>query len=63
MTETDHRPALTARQYSLLDTTSKLLGLGLVAAGLEAGGATPTGFALAVVGAACATATVFISHE
>jgi len=55
--------ALTARQYRLLDTTSKLAGLGLVAAGLDAGGATPTGLALAVAGAACATATVFISHE
>jgi hypothetical protein len=55
--------ALTARQYRLLDTTTKLVGLGLVAAGLDAGGATPTGFALAVVGACCATATVFISNE
>jgi hypothetical protein len=56
-------PTLTARQYRLLDTTTKLVGLALVAAGLDAGGATPTGFALAVVGALCATATVFISHE
>jgi hypothetical protein len=56
-------PTLTARQYRLLDTTTKLVGLGLVAAGLDAGGATPTGFALAVAGALCATATVFISHE
>jgi len=62
MTDTNG-PALTTRQYSLLDTTSKLVGLGLVAAGLDAGGATPTGLALAVVGAACATATVFIAHE
>jgi len=54
---------LTARQYSLLDTTSKLVGLGLVALGLDAGGATPAGLALAVAGAVCATATVFISHE
>jgi hypothetical protein len=55
--------ALTARQYRLLDTTTKLVGLGLVAAGLDAGGATPTGFALAVAGALCATATVFMSYE
>jgi len=62
MTDVD-ATALTDRQYRLLDTTSKLVGLGLVAAGLDAGGGTPVGFALAVVGACCATATVFISHE
>ena len=60
MTDT---PTHTARQYRLLDTTTKLVGLALVAAGLDAGGATPAGFALAVAGALCATATVFISHE
>ncbi|WP_146418070.1 hypothetical protein [Haloarcula hispanica] len=54
---------LTERQYRLLDTTSKLVGLVLVAAGLEIGGSTPTGIALAIVGAACATATVFITNE
>jgi hypothetical protein len=54
---------LTARQYRLLDTTSKLVGLGLVAAGLEVGGSTPAGIALAIAGAACATATVFITNE
>ncbi|KAA9406901.1 MULTISPECIES: hypothetical protein [Haloarcula] len=54
---------LTERQYRLLDTTSKLVGLVLVAAGLEVGGSTPTGIALAIVGAACATATVFITNE
>jgi len=55
--------SLTKRQYRLLDTTSKLVGLGLVAAGLEVGGGTPTGIALALAGAACATATVFITNE
>ncbi|MDS0222969.1 hypothetical protein NDI54_16610 [Haloarcula sp. S1AR25-5A] len=54
---------LTERQYRLLDTTSKLVGLGLVAAGLEVGGSTPAGIVLAVAGAACATATVFITNE
>jgi hypothetical protein len=54
---------LTERQYRLLDTTSKLVGLGLVAAGLEVGGSTPTGIVLAIAGAACATATVFITNE
>ncbi|MFB6102538.1 MAG: hypothetical protein ABEJ73_08215 [Haloplanus sp.] len=55
--------AMTERQYSLVDTASKLVGLGLVAVGLDVGGATPAGLALAVAGAACATATVFIPHE
>jgi hypothetical protein len=55
--------ALTERRYRLLDTTSKLLGLGLVAAGLEVGGSTPLGLLLAIVGTACATMTVFVSHE
>ncbi|AAV46145.1 unknown [Haloarcula marismortui ATCC 43049] len=54
---------LTERQYRLLDTTSKLVGLALVAAGLEVGGGTLAGIALAIVGAACATATVFITNE
>jgi len=54
---------LTERQYRRLDTASKLLGLGLVALGLEAGGSTPTGFALAAAGCLCATATVFLTHE
>ncbi|AUG47587.1 hypothetical protein BVU17_08680 [Haloarcula taiwanensis] len=54
---------LSERQYRLLDTTSKLVGLALVAAGLEVGGSTSTGIALAVAGTACATATVFITNE
>jgi hypothetical protein len=54
---------LTHRQYRLLDTASKLAGVGLVAAGLEAGGSTPAGLALAVAGTACATLTVFLTHE
>jgi len=55
--------ALSERQYRVLDAASKLLGLGLVAVGLEVGGSTPTGFVLAVAGVACATATVFLTHE
>ena len=55
--------ALTERRYRRLDIASKLLGLALVAAGLEAGGSTPTGLLLAVVGTACATFTVFLSYE
>ncbi|WP_251343325.1 hypothetical protein [Haloplanus halophilus] len=65
MTETDPPVSLSLsdRRYSLLDTASKLLGLGLVAVGLDAGGGTPVGLALAVVGAACATATAFVTNE
>jgi hypothetical protein len=55
--------ALSERQYRLLDTASKLLGLGLVAVGLDVGGSTPTGFALAAAGVLCATLTVFLTHE
>ncbi|GAB6861368.1 hypothetical protein ACFR97_12875 [Haloplanus litoreus] len=65
MTEADApiRVSLPARTYSLLDTASKLLGLGLVAAGLDAGGGTPVGLALAATGALCATVTVFVTNE
>lgn len=55
--------ALSERQYRLLDTASKLLGVGLVAVGLDVGGSTPTGFALAVAGVFCATLTVILTHE
>ncbi|WP_251330508.1 hypothetical protein [Haloplanus pelagicus] len=65
MTETDPlvRLPLSDREYSLLDTASKLLGLGLVAVGLDVGGGTAAGLALAVAGAVCATATVFVTNE
>lgn len=56
-------PPLSERRYRLLDTTSKLFGLALVAAGLEVGGSTPEGLVLAVAGTACATFTVFLSYE
>jgi hypothetical protein len=49
--------------YRRVDTASKLLGLGLVAAGLEVGGGSATGLLLAAVGTVCATITVFINNE
>lgn len=55
--------SISRRTYRRLDTGSKLLGLALVAVALEIGGDSPTGLALAVVGAMCATATVFINNE
>ncbi|MDS0261231.1 hypothetical protein NDI56_17665 [Haloarcula sp. S1CR25-12] len=57
------RPALTESRYRLIDTASKLVGLALVAAGLDVGGSTPAGLALALAGTACATLTVFLSYE
>jgi len=57
------RVELSARMYRHLDRASKLLGVGLVALGLDAGGDTLTGVALGVVGAALALATVFVRRE
>ena len=54
---------LSPGRYRLLDRASKLGGLALVAAGLEVGGSTPTGLALAGVGTFLAVITVFIDHE
>ncbi|QSG14773.1 hypothetical protein [Halapricum desulfuricans] len=53
--------ALSARTYSRLDTASKLLGLALVAAGLEVGPTGSAGATLVVVGIAIGTITVFIT--
>lgn len=54
---------LPAHTYRRIDRASKLGGLALVAVGLEVGGGTIEGFALAVVGAALATITVFIEQQ
>ncbi len=68
MTEADstHSPtlSLTPEQYRHLDRASKLLGVGLVALGLDAGGDTAVGLTLGAVGVAVALATVFVRrHE
>ncbi|WP_135807019.1 hypothetical protein [Halorussus marinus] len=55
--------ALSARTYRHLDRASKLLGVGLVALGLDAGGDTLAGLALGAVGAALALATVFLRRD
>lgn len=52
--------AVPARTYRLLDCATKLGGVGLVAAGLEVGGATPPGLALGACGAAVGLSTIFI---
>jgi len=53
--------ALSPRTYSRLDTASKLLGLALIAAGLEVGPTSTSGATLALVGIAIGTITVFIT--
>lgn len=52
---------LSPRAYRLVDRVTKLTGVALVAGGLEAGGATPTGLALGAVGTGLAVTTVFLS--
>ncbi|WP_136591774.1 hypothetical protein [Salinigranum halophilum] len=54
--------ALSGRQYRWLDRASKLLGVALIAAGLEVGGSTPAGIALALLGVACGLTTVLIDN-
>lgn len=56
------RPLVTLRPrtYRWVDRLTKLLGVALVAAGLEAGGETATGLVLAALGVAIGLATVCI---
>ncbi|MEF8843320.1 MAG: hypothetical protein V5A62_17125 [Haloarculaceae archaeon] len=54
---------LSARTYRHVDVATKLLGVGLLALGLELGGSSPTGIALGVAGAAFALTTVFLGRE
>jgi hypothetical protein len=49
----------TARQR-WFDRATKLVGVGLIAAGLNAGGSTPRGIALAVAGVAIGLSTVVL---
>ena len=52
---------LTGRQYRWLDRVTKLLGVGLIAGGLEAGGSTLTGMVLAICGVLIGISTVVIT--
>ncbi|WP_396613595.1 hypothetical protein ACH9L7_16810 (plasmid) [Haloferax sp. S1W] len=69
MTDTDTGVAptrgveLSAQTYRHLDRASKLLGVGLVALGLDMGGDTVFGVALGLLGAALALTTVFLQIE
>ncbi|MEF8775255.1 MAG: hypothetical protein V5A43_01975 [Haloarculaceae archaeon] len=49
--------------YRRVDTATKVVGLALVAAGLEVGTGTPAGLLLAVTGTVSATITVLINNE
>ena len=57
------RPALSPRAYRHLDRATKLVGVALVAAGLNAGGDTLTGLTLGVCGALLALTTVFVRSD
>lgn len=54
---------LSRRQYRWLDRATKLLGVALIAVGLEVGGGTILGIGLAAVGVAFGLTTVIIDHE
>lgn len=55
-----NRPALDPSTARRFDRIAKLLGVGLVALGLEIGGGTAWGLVLGVAGALLALATVFV---
>jgi len=51
---------LSVSQYRWLDRVTKLLGVALIAAGLEVGGETTAGIVLAVLGVAIGLLTVLV---
>lgn len=57
------RLALAPRRYRWLDRMTKLLGVTLIAGGLDAGGGTLTGIALALLGVAFGLSTVIINKQ
>jgi hypothetical protein len=54
---------LSPRRYRWADRATKLAGVGLIAAGLDAGGGTPAGLGLAAFGVALGLATVLIDKQ
>lgn len=54
---------LPARQYRWLDRVTKLLGVGLIAVGLEVGGSTLEGIALAAAGVCIGLSTVLLRSD
>ncbi|WP_123533318.1 hypothetical protein [Halosimplex salinum] len=61
--EVRHAVTMSARRYRWLDRLTKLAGVALIAAGLEVGGDTLPGVALAALGVALGLATVLISKQ
>ncbi|WP_226013387.1 hypothetical protein [Halomicrobium salinisoli] len=60
MADARQRPVLDPTTYRWVDRLTKLVGVALVAGGLEAGGHTFGGVALGLAGAALAVSTVFV---
>lgn len=56
-------PELSGRSYRWLDRLSKLAGVVLIAAGLDVGGGTVAGLALAAAGVTLGLLTVFITEQ
>lgn len=54
---------LSARRYRWLDRATKLVGVGLIAGGLEVGGGTAAGIALAAAGVTIGLATTVLETE
>ncbi|QLH77759.1 hypothetical protein HZS55_10795 [Halosimplex rubrum] len=54
---------VTERSYRWIDRLSKLLGVALIAIGLDTGGDTAAGIALAATGVACGLATIFVAKQ
>jgi hypothetical protein len=54
---------VTERSYRWIDRLSKLLGVALIAIGLDTGGDTLVGIAFAAGGVACGLATIFVSKQ
>ena len=54
---------LSPRRYRWADRATKLAGVGLIAAGLDAGGGTLAGVAFAALGGALGRATVLIDKH
>jgi hypothetical protein len=54
---------LPARRYRWLDRVTKLLGVALVAGGLELGGGTVAGVLVAALGVGLGLTTVFVHRE
>jgi hypothetical protein len=63
VTDTRGRFTCSPRSYRWLDRVTKLTGVALVAAGLEVGGDTAPGIALAALGVAFGLATVIIDKQ